>query len=87
MHLIHKAYIRKADGEYIITQNCRIHTKDIDFARQQIYAEVQPDYLPEIIYIDLAYVDSANKEELFKLTDTINNPRKRVTYGDTRAER
>lgn len=81
MYLIHKAYIRKECGEYIATQECHIQSNDIDYSRQMIYAELQTDYLPQIIYIDLAYVESNYPEETFKLKDKVINPRKKLSYG------
>ena len=72
MYQIYKAYVRKPEGEHIMTHNCHIYTKDLEQSRMHLYGELQHDYLPQIVTIDLAYIESSYPKESFELRDKIN---------------
>lgn len=79
MHKIYKAQIRTVSGDYIVTQNCNIITSNLEWSRQMIYAELQPDFFPEIIVVDIYYISvNNNHKEKFILKDKITSFNKKI---------
>lgn len=79
MYRIYKANVRTPEGEYLETQHCKIICDDIEYSRMELYSELQPDYLPQIIDVDLFYISTKSRKK-FKLHHKIKT--KEIIYSD-----